>query len=272
MVGRQSAILGGKRGAMLVGQLFGVKPYSQAVRRGRLEQAFDLVRGERNGVAISIDDSDLPRLGGGGDQLVDDVAQIMRSAVALGSGDGVKREQGRDDPHCRSIAERVGELEEAQFALYLEAVASFHLDRRATAAHQCVKASARAGQQVFVACSRGFGDGRGDSAAGLGDFLIGRSSAAHRMFVGAIAAEDQMGVTIDQTGRDPGAAKRGNVLGSIAGELGAFADSNHLAVGDSDRSIVDDAQRIARRGFERRDAAIDEQAVPHGGGFEGQAC
>ena len=57
-----------------------------------------------------------------------------------------------------------------------------------------------------------------------------------------------MGVAVDQARRDPGAAERNDFLGAKAGELGALADADDLAVLNADRAIFDDAQRIARHG------------------------
>ena len=59
------------------------------------------------------------------------------------------------------------------------------------------------------------------------------------MFVGARAAEDEMRVAVDQARRDPRAAERVDLLRAEAGELGALADANDLAVGDPDRAILD---------------------------------
>ena len=56
-------------------------------------------------------------LGGGGDQLVDDLADIMRAAVALVGGQRVEREQGRDDADRLALAELAGDLEQPQLAL-----------------------------------------------------------------------------------------------------------------------------------------------------------
>ena len=83
------------------------------------------------------------------------------------------------------------------------------------------------------------------------------------MFVGAGAAEDQMGVAVDQARRDPGAAERDDFLGAEARQLGALADADDSPVLNADRAMFDDAQRIARRRLHGRDTAVDEQAVPH---------
>ncbi len=97
----------------------------------------------------------------------------------------------------------------------------------------------------------------------LGDFLISGAGTAHGMFVGAGAAEDQVGVAIDQPGRDPGAAAGRDFLCPEPGQLGALADPDDLAVGDADCGIGEQAQRIARRRDHRRDMAVGQKAVPH---------
>ena len=83
------------------------------------------------------------------------------------------------------------------------------------------------------------------------------------MLVGARAAEHEMRVAVDQARRHPGAAERIDLLRPKAGQFGALADADDLAVGDSDRAILDDPERVARPLLERRDVAVDEQAVPH---------
>ena len=52
-------------------------------------------------------------------------------------------------------------------------------------------------------------------------------------------------------------------LGAKARELGALADAHDLAVGDPDRAILDQPERIARALLDGRDVAVDEQPVPH---------
>jgi len=75
------------------------------------------------------------------------------------------------------------------------------------------------------------------------------------MLVGAGAAEHQMRVAINQPGGDPGPAERIDRLRAIAGELGALADADDLAVLNPDSAILDDAETAALEGG---DIAIDE--------------
>ena len=83
------------------------------------------------------------------------------------------------------------------------------------------------------------------------------------MFVGAGSREHQMRVAIDQAGRDPRAVQCVDLARAIARELGPLARPHDLAVGNPDRAILDNPQRIAGRFLERRDVAVDEQPVPH---------
>ena len=182
------------------------------------------------------------------DQLVDGLLDEGVAVGVLAGGSACSASKVGDDPHRLLLAERLGGVEQAQFAGGVEAVAGLDLDRRAAAGHQRVQAAARLLEQL--ACPRrllGRGDGRGDAAAGLGDFLIGGAGAAHGMLVGAGAAEDQMRVAVDQARRHPGAAERDDFLGAEAGQFGALADADDLAVLDADGGVGDDAERVAAR-------------------------
>ena len=86
------------------------------------------------------------------------------------------------------------------------------------------------------------------------------------MFVSAGAAKDEVRVAIDQSGRDPGAAKRDDLLDRGSGKLGSTADPNDLAVGNGNRGIFDDPERIAARRKHGADIAVGKQTVPHGAG------
>ncbi len=86
-------------------------------------------------------------------------------------------------------------------------------------------------------------DRRGDASAGLGDFLIGCAGAAHGVLVGAGTAEDEMGVAIDQPGRDQPAFAIGNRRGGCRRAFG------RPRIGDAPilrchHAIVDQAERV----------------------------
>src|SRR3954469_7147752 len=110
----------------------------------------------------------------------------------------MESEQGRDDADRLALAERARDLEKAELARGIESVAGLDFDGRAAAGHQCVQAAVALLDQLLVRRSRGSRDRGGNPAAGFSDLLIARAGAAHRMFVGAGAAEDEVSVAIDQ--------------------------------------------------------------------------
>ena len=230
--------------------------------RRRLEQALDLVGREGDRLAKSIDAGRDTLLRSGRNQLVDDLADIMGAAVALVGGQRVEREQGGNDPHRFALTKLTGDPEQPQLALRVETIAGLDLDGRAAAAHQRVQAAPALLKQLVVGCAGGALHGRGDAAARLGDLLVGRAGAAHRMLVGAGAAEDEVRVAVDQAGRDPGAAERDDLLRAKARKLGALADADDLAVGNPDRAILDQAERIARRAPRRSRSCSRRAAGP----------
>src|SRR5688572_33103596 len=79
-----------------------------------------------------------------------------------------------------------------------------------------------------------------------------------------------MGMAVDQPGGHPGAVESDDLPGAEAGEIGALADADDLAVLDADRAVADDAQGIAGGRVHGRDVAVDQEAVPHVGIALGQ--
>src|SRR5438094_576231 len=110
-------MLRGDRCAVLVGELLSVDLYSEAMVCRGLEQAADLIRGEGDPLAKGVDAGRQFRFRDLRDQLVDDLAHVMRAAVALVSGKRVQRKQGRNDANRLAFAEAVGDLKQADFAL-----------------------------------------------------------------------------------------------------------------------------------------------------------
>ena len=175
----------------------------------------------------------------------------------------MEREQRRDDPHRLARGKRGRAAQHAQLALDVQRVAGLDLDGRDAAFHQGIETQRRRGEKLVVGRRLRRLHRRRDAAAGPRDLLIGRAGAAHRMFVRARAAEDQMGMTVDQARSDPRAAERDDFLRAEARQFGALADAHDAPVLDADGAMFDDAQRIARHRLHGRDTAVDEQAVPH---------
>src|SRR6185369_6131293 len=236
----------------------------KAMMRGGLEQALDLLWSEGDAFAKCVDAGRNSLLRRCRDELVDDLADVMRATVALVGGKRVQGKQRRYDPHCRALAELARDLHQAKLVLRIEPVARLDLDRRAAAAHQRPEPATALVKQLLVRSRHGALHRRGNSAAGLRDLLVACTGAAHRVLVRACSAEDEMRVAIDETGRDPRASERNDFLGAKTCELGPLADAHDLAVGDPDCPVLDRAERVTGTGpLEGRDIAVDEQPVPH---------
>src|SRR5205823_2761229 len=114
-------ILRGERGAVLIGQLLGVELDPEAMRGRSLEQASDLIGRECDRIAIGVDCRRELGLRNFRDQLVDDLADVMRAAVGLAWRKRVKREKGWRDAHRFAVAQLPGKLEQPDLALGIEA-------------------------------------------------------------------------------------------------------------------------------------------------------
>ena len=90
--------------------------------------------------------------------------------------------------------------------------------------------------------------GRDDAAAGARDLFVARAGQTLLEFVGAIAAIDQMGMTVDQARRDPAAVaidplprvERGRRVRGGAG-------IDDAAVAGGDQAVIDQTEALARR-------------------------
>ena len=106
---------------------------------------------------------------------------------------------GRCSPSRRATRERLA------LGVEFEPVAGFDLDRGDAFGDQRVE-PAQARREKFVLARRARrAHGRDDAAAGARDLLVARAGEPQLEFVGAIAAVDEMGVAVDQPGRDPAA-------------------------------------------------------------------
>ena len=85
----------------------------------------------------------------------------------------------------------------------IEPVAGFDLNGRDALADQRVEPRQRAGNEFSLASRPGRGNRRNDAAARQSDLFVARALQPQFELVRAVSAEHQMGMTIDQSGRDP---------------------------------------------------------------------
>ena len=205
VVRRERADLRGELRAAARCQLVGVQPRPEPEPRGGLEDPSRLLRAEDAALAEDVGEA-RPALRDDARQLLlDEVPDVGLRAVRPGTelrGDRVRAEPRREDLDRALLAELVGDLEQAQLGRQVEPVAGLRLDRRrAVGQHLAEPAPAVLGELVLGRGARRR-DGRQDPAAGLEDLEVVGAALAQDQLVLAGAGEQQVGVRVDQAGRD----------------------------------------------------------------------
>ena len=93
-------------------------------------------------------------------------------------------------------------------------------------------------------------DGRDDAAAGARDLLVARAVQAQLELVGAVAGVDEVGVAVDQAGRDPAALAVDDHPRHPRSACGQFAAGPAKTIrpsARSDRALLDDAEARPHR-------------------------
>ena len=202
--------LGGQLRALGWGELVGVEPGSHPVGLGREQDPPALVGAEHATLAEHIGEAG-PALGGDPRQLlVDEMADVGLGRIPplaeLGR-DGVGTEPGRQDVDRSLVAELVGHLEEPELGPQVEAVAGLGLDRRDPVSEHLVEPATTVGEQVVGGGRPGRRDRRQDPAAGGQDLEIAGAPLAQLELALTRSGEQQVGVRIDQPGRDQPAGR-----------------------------------------------------------------
>ena len=137
--------------------------------------------------------------------VVEDRADVRLGAVRAGAvldGDGVGAEVRRDDLDRALEPQPLGELDQAQLGLEVEAVARLGLDGRDAVPEHLVEPAPSVGRELLVARRPRRGDGRQDPATRLEDLEVARSLLAEEQLALARAAEQEVCVGIDEPRRD----------------------------------------------------------------------
>ena len=156
---------------------------------------------------------------GGGQDLIDHKIDIGRATVGVFRREGVKAEEGRADAHPARLLEAPGDAQHTQFALGIEAIARLDLEGGDAAGDQGLQPIQRPFGQGRVAGLAGRADRRGDAAPLPRDLRIGHAGQAAFVLARAVAAEHQMGVAVDQAGRDPAAVQPVNLCSPMVRQL-----------------------------------------------------
>jgi hypothetical protein len=112
-----------------------------------------------------------------------------------------------------------------------------------------------------VGCLPGRGHGARDAAARSGDRLVRHAAQPLLELARTIAREHEMGVTVDQAGREPAAGAVDHLAGMVPREVGGGAEPDDPTVFDRERAVLDRAVRRAALDH-GREIDVDQQSVP----------
>ena len=158
-----------------------------------------------------------PQLQEGQHEAADLVGVALRITLELG-GDGVRAEKGEGDIHRGLVVERQQGFEQTQFRCGLQAVAGLGFDGGRAVGEHAQKARAGLGDERLDAGGARGADGGDDSAAGCQDVEVLGTFEPHLVFLGPVAAPDDVRVRVDETGHDHAA---GGVQRRLVGVGGA---------------------------------------------------
>ena len=158
-------------------------------------------------------------------------------------------EKGSSDRYRPLLSHAPGGEQRFALVRQIEAVTGFDLDRRDALADQCVETwQALADEFVLARGAQGFDRGY-DAAAGASDLFITRAAQPHLEFARAVSGVDEVGMAIDQAGRDP-ATFAGDGLFRVpqrGWQVGLLACEHDPSIANRERAPVE-TPRPGRRG------------------------
>ena len=143
--------------------------------------------------------------------------------------------------------QRAGDAQLLQLSAGIETIAGFDLDGGHPFGQQAVEAGQGGGLQRRLTGRAGGAHGGEDAPAGTGNFLIAGTAQALLKLRRTVAAEDQMGVAIDQPGQQPGAGAV-EFLRRRLRQRGQWPHPGDAAVIDRHRRILDHPQLVIGHG------------------------
>ena len=167
----------------------------------QLEHGLGLVRREGDTLAEDVDGIGQP-LGRDGieHRSCDERGVVARTALVF-RRHGMGAEEGGADSDGPLAADPARDAQLLEFRLLLQPVAGLDLDGGDALGQQRGEAPGGGGEERILARLARCLDGGEDAAAGPRDLLIGRALETKLELMRPVAAIDEMGVAIDQSGR-----------------------------------------------------------------------
>ncbi len=244
MVAGQRAVTGCQRRPALVAELFRMQLDRQAEGAGGVEHPPGLRRGEGDALAERIHRVHQSFSLELGQPSADGIDVVVRAALELGR-QGVRGKAGGAHSQWQFLTDLARGSKTAGFVLQAQAVAGLDFHRGHPSVHEGASPLARGGQKLCITGGAGRPHRRPNATTGAGDVFVARPVKPLLELVSALAAVNQMGMTIDQARRDQVAAQIVRArCNHIAWQfrLGSHP-AKHVALGEQ-RSLVDQTPSV----------------------------
>ena len=239
VISRHGAVTRRQGCAAPVRQLIGVQLDRQAQGAGLVEQARHLLDREGDRLAIGVHGVHQPLGLCGRQDVIDGQIDIGGAVRPMLGRNGVQTQIGGAHANPAFPADAAGDPQHLQFAVLIQSIARLDLDRGDARGLEPLQPVHGGGVQ-FVLRRRARGlDRSDDPAAGAGDILIGGPAQPLFEFARAVAAEDQMRVTVDQSRREPASAQPLRLDRLYGRQIRARSDPGDTAVGDDHGGVAD---------------------------------
>jgi hypothetical protein len=264
MIRRERAVRGGELRPAEIGELVGVELEGKAERLRRREHPRGLLGREGDPLAEGVDRIGEAVARDRRQHLLADEVDIGILVAARFRRERMRAEEGRDDRDRPRAAETARRAQRAHLGVEVEPVAGLHLDRRAALGDEMIEARQRFAEERVLGCRPGRLDRGHDAAAGAGDLLVGRAFQAKLEFVRAVAAVNEVGVTVDEARRDP-AALAIDPLPRVKTrrQFGCLSRKGDPPVNGGDGAALDGTEAVAAFGQREEAGIVPERVEAH---------
>ena len=200
-------------------------------------------------------------LDGSRQNFVDDVIDIGICLAREFGRYGVRGEQGRADAEPGRFAEPASHPQHLELGVEVQAVTGLDLDGCHALASKRLQPGQRVGVQLVLAGRAGGRHGGQDAAAFSRYFFVADAAKPPLVFLGPLAAEDEVRMTVDEGGRHPAPGQGACFRRCPGREFRRGADPVDDAVANRDCAVVDRAV-IGLALPHRGDAGVGQQQVP----------
>ena len=224
----------------------------QPKRLCRAEHARGLFLRKRNAFHEGIDRIGKPGLRHRRQHLAADQIDVsVLVAVSFGR-QSMRAQKRRPDADRTAAAKRARSRQLSHLGFRVEPIAGFDLQRGHALTDQCIQPRQRAGNQFSLAGCACRSDRRDDAAARARDLFVACALQPQLEFVRAVSTEDQMGVTIHQSGHDPSPRAVDPFRRiCVRWKIGTAACKDDASIARRDHAVLDDpetGQIFAKRG------------------------